>query len=83
MRVVHIAARPDADLDHVGSGFDELPCAVGGHHVAGDDLRVGQLGPDRLDRLQGAGLVAVGRVDDEHVGTEGRELLGPAPPGHH
>ena len=69
--------RADAHLDDVGTGLDQLARALGRDDVAGDDLHVGQRGPDALDRTERAGLVPVGRVDDEDVCTEGDEILGP------
>ena len=71
-------ARADADLDDVGASLDQLAGAVGGDHVAGDDLGVGELGADGLDRPQRAGLVAVRGVDHEHVDTVADEFLGPS-----
>ena len=76
MRVVHIAPGPDADLDDVGAGVDELAGAVGGHHVAGDEGRVGASGPDRLDDVEHLRLVPVGGVDHEDIGAHAHQLGG-------
>ena len=68
--------RADTDLDDVGAGLDQLAGAVGGDDVAGDDRDVGGDGAHLLDRPQRAGLVAVGRVDHEHVDAHLDERLG-------
>ena len=48
---------------------------VRGDDVAGDDRRVGRDRPDLLDGPQRAGLVAVRRVDDEHVDAHREQRL--------
>jgi pimeloyl-ACP methyl ester carboxylesterase len=69
------AHRPwaDPDLDDVGAGVDELSSAGGGHHVAGDDRRVGACGANGLDDLEHPRLMTVRGVDDERVDTHRHE----------
>ncbi len=57
IRVVHMAPGPDADLDDVGAGLDELAGALGGDHVARRDghLRVEAPGPPAAPRASGPG----------------------------
>ena len=69
-------ARADADLHTVGTGLDEHLGRVGRHNVARDELRVRVFAFDLLDALQHALRMAVGRVDDEHVGSGHAEQLG-------
>ena len=75
IRVVHIAPGPDADLDDVGAGVDQVADALGGDHVAGRRPapagRAPRTAPQRLDHPL---LVAVRGVDDEQS-TPGVEQL--------
>ena len=79
IRVVHMAPGPDADLDDVGPGRDEVAHAVGGDDVAraqtGTPRPRSRTGRERLEHLL---LVAVRGVDDEDVDPGRSELLGPA-----
>ena len=75
MRVVHIAPGPDADLDDVGAGLDEVARALGGDDVARDDRHLRVEGAHRAQGLEHLLLVAVRGVDDEHVGA-GVEQVG-------
>ena len=57
IRVVHMAPGPDADLDDVGAGLDQVAGALGGDHVAGHDRhrRVAARGPRAAPRASGPG----------------------------
>ena len=66
--------RPDADLDDVGAGFDQLACAVGGDDVAGDDRAIGTRRPHLLDDVEHRRLVSVSGVDHQHVGADPGQL---------
>ncbi len=68
-------ARPDPDLDDVGAGGDEVARALGRDDVAGDDRHLGVEGAHRAQGVDHLLLVAVGRVDDEHV-SAGVEQVG-------
>ena len=71
------AHRPgaDTDLHDIRAGFDQLARPDGGDDVAGHDRRVRRDGADLFDRAQRTNLVAVGRVDDEHVDAHRDERL--------
>ena len=74
MRVVHIAPGPTPTLRIVGAGLDEVVHAVGGHDVARDDRDAEAEVARRCARArEHALLVAVRRVDDEHVDAGGGE----------
>ena len=60
-------AGADAHLHAVGARLDEGAGALGGGHVAGDQLHVGVEGLDALDGLQHVLGVAVGGVQAQHV----------------
>ena len=62
------ASRPDADLDGVGPGFDQVADRLGRADIAGHELNV-VLFLDRLDGLDNVFRVAVSRVDDNDVGV--------------
>lgn len=60
---------PDADLDDVGPRVDERAGSVGGADVASDDRHISaDRTTDLLDGPQHADLMAVRRVDHDHVG---------------
>ena len=65
-------AGPDADLDGVGSGLDEVLGGGGGGDVAGHELEVGVGLLDVGDHVEHAARVAVGGVhdDDVHLGLD-------------
>ena len=66
IRVVHIAPGPDADLDDVGAGLDQVADALGGDDVARHDRHLpGRARADRPERVEHLLLVAVRGVDDE------------------
>src|SRR5699024_6049265 len=72
-------ARPDADLDDVGSGLDQLARALGGDDVARREPHVRALAgsehPARgAQRLDHPVLVAVGGVEHDDVGPDLDEL---------
>ena len=70
-------AGPDADLDDVGAGLDQLARALGGDDVAGDDRRVRATAARTSSTPRSMrGLVAVGGVDDEDVDAHLDERLG-------
>ncbi len=68
-------ARPDADLEDVGPGRDQIARALGGDDVAGDDREAEVEAAHGFEGGEHPLLVAVGGVDDEHVDTGGGELL--------
>ena len=70
--------RPDADLDDVGAGLDEVAHADSGDDVARADRHAEPEVADRPQGLEHLVLVAVGGVDDEEVDAPRDELLGPA-----
>ena len=70
-------ARPDADLDDVRAGLDQLAGALGRDDVAGDDGHGRRERAHRGQRLDHPLLVAVRGVEDEHVDA-GVEQLGGA-----
>ena len=74
-----MAPGPDADLDDVGAGLDELAHALGGDHVAGGDRDLRVERPDRLQRLDHPVLVAVRGVHDQAVGAGLEQVGGLAP----
>ena len=79
IRVVHIAPGPDADLDDVGAGLDQVAGALGGDHVAGRHRHRRVQRPDRGQRLDHPVLVAVGGVDHEAVDAGLEQLGRPSP----
>ena len=68
-------AGTDTDLDHVGSGIDEVARAFGGDHVSGDDGRIGGNGAHLFDGPQRSGLMTVRGIDHQHVGTHRQQRL--------
>ena len=71
------AARPDTDLDHIGTGVHQGLHALGRDHVA---AHYDHLGPTRLDcahRIDHTRGVPVGSVDDKHVNSGRNQGLGP------
>src|SRR6266850_2191983 len=67
---------PDADLDTVGAGGDELLGALGGHDVARDDLHP-VTGLDLLDHADDVRGVTMRDVDEQRVDA-GRDESGDA-----
>ena len=59
-------AGPDADLDRVGAGVDQVPGGVGRGDVAGDDVDLEAL-LDLLDRVDDVLRVAVGGIDADDI----------------
>ena len=74
-------ARPDADLDRVGTGVDERLGALAGGDVAADDLDVagGRVGLEAAHHVEQEVDVAVGGVGDEHVDAGLDQRGGPLP----
>ena len=68
-RVVQIAPGADAGLHRVGAGVDQRLGRLAGRDVARDDLELAGDALDARDHLDHAARVAVGGVDDDHVGA--------------
>ena len=72
------AARPDADLDGVRPGLDQVTGTIAGRHVAGDHVGIGAEFTfevtDRFERMVG---VTVGDVEHQGVTALGHQRLAP------
>ena len=60
--------RPDADLDAVNAGFDQLFRALGGADIAGNDLGVLEIALDHLHGPDDIGRMAVRGINDDDIG---------------
>ena len=76
IRVVHIAPGPTPTFTTSAPALIRSRVSLCGHHVAGDDRRVGGDGANLLDGPQRARLVAVSGVDHQHVGAHRQQRLG-------